>query len=280
VIGVCFQGLTDEYILRLKAAFEKRAEELGYNYLFSDGQMNARIQVSQVENYIQQEVDCIVLNPVSLSECAPAVSAANDAGIPIITLISTTDNQADCTAYVGSDSYESGVIQAKMAIDDLGGQGDVVLLLGQMGHEAQIGRYKGVRDTIEGTGIQIVAMQSADWSRERGYSIIEYWIKANKSFDAILSQNDAMALGAISALREQNLISQVKVYGIDGQHDALISLVSGDLTGSVLQDAEEQGRQCAEVALVTAMGKPVERTYIIPYRPLRKHDAAQYLAGK
>lgn len=279
VIGVCFQGLTDEYILRLKAAFEARALELGYTYLFSDGQMSAQIQVSQVENYIRQDVDCIVLNPISLSACAPAVTAANKADIPIITLISTTENQSECKSYVGSDSYESGVIQAQMAIEDLGGQGEVVLLLGQMGHEAQIGRYQGVKDTLKQTRIEIVAIQSGNWSRDEGYRIIESWIKAHKPFDAVLSQNDAMALGAISALKDYQLIPRVKVYGIDGQRDALLSLISGDLAGSVLQDAEKQGRQCADVALAAANKEEVDSSYLIPYLPLNASNAADYLTG-
>ena len=83
IIGVCFQGLADEYILRLKAAFEERANELGYGFLFSDGQMNGRIQVKQVENYIRQGVDCIVINPISMTECAPAIEAAVSAQIQI-----------------------------------------------------------------------------------------------------------------------------------------------------------------------------------------------------
>lgn len=92
VIGVSFQGLSDEYIVRLSDAFQARADELGVKLQVADGQMDAETQVGQVENFIAQKVDAIVLNPISMDGCAPAVQAAKDAGIPIITLISITSN--------------------------------------------------------------------------------------------------------------------------------------------------------------------------------------------
>ena len=171
VIGVSFQGLSDEYIVRLSDAFKEKAEELGVTIQVADGQMNAEKQVGQVENFIAQKVDVIVLNPISADGCAPAVTAAREAGIPIITLISTTSNQEEANAYVGSDAIESGEIQGGMVVEDLEGKGNIVVMYGQMGHDAQIGRYTGLLNKLEGTDIEIIAEQTANWSREEGMKI-------------------------------------------------------------------------------------------------------------
>lgn len=275
-IGVSFQGLSDEYIVRLSDAFKTRADEVGVNIQVADGEMNAEKQVSQVENFISQGVDVIVLNPISADGCAPAVSAAKEAGIPIITLISVTSNQDEASTYVGSNAIESGEIQAEMVVDDLNGEGNIVVMFGQMGHDAQIGRYEGLLNTIKDTDIEIIAEQTANWSREEGMQLMENWLSAGKEIDAVVAQNDAMALGAIMAIEEQNLTGKIKVYGIDAQDEALVSVKNGIMAGTVFQNAEEQGTQCVDVAIKAANGEKLEKDYYIPYEGVRAENVEDY----
>lgn len=276
VIGVSFQGLSDEYIVRLSDAFQARADELGVKLQVADGQMDAETQVGQVENFIAQKVDAIVLNPISMDGCAPAVQAAKDAGIPIITLISITSNQDLADAYVGSDSVESGLIEGQMMVEDLGGKGNIVVMYGQMGHDAQIGRYEGLLQAIEGTEIEIIAEQTGNWSREEGMALMENWLASGKQIDAVVAQNDAMALGAVMAIEAKGLTGQIKVYGIDAQAEALDAVENGTMAGTVFQNAEEQGSQCVDVALAAAKGETLEKNYYIPYEGVRAEDVPNY----
>lgn len=277
-IGVTFQGLSDEYIVRLSTAFQAKAKELGVNLIVSDGQMNAEKQVGQVENFIAQGVDVIVMNPISMDGCAPAVDAAVAAGIPILTLISITSNQDLATAYVGSNSVESGEIEAKMLVEDLGGKGNIVVMFGQMGHDAQIGRYEGLNNIIKGTDIKIVAEQTGNWSREEGMKLMENWLSADMSIDAVVAQNDAMALGALQVLLEKGLETKIKVYGIDAQGEALQAVEDGTMAGTVFQNAELQGSSCVEIALSCAQGVKIDANNYIPYEAVRKADVATYKA--
>lgn len=276
VIGVSFQGLSDEYIVRLSDAFKKKAEELGVKIQVADGQMNAEKQVGQVENFIAQKVDAIVLNPISMDGCAPAVQAAKDAGIPIITLISITSNQDIADAYVGSNSVESGEIEGKMVVDDLGGKGSIVVMFGQMGHDAQIGRYDGLKNAIKGTTIEIVAEQTGNWSREEGMKLMENWLSSGKQIDAVVAQNDAMALGALMAIDAKGLTGKIKVYGIDAQGEALDAVEKGTMAGTVFQNAEAQGAKGVEVALEAALGNAIEKNYYVPYVAVRAADVPSY----
>lgn len=275
-IGVSFQGLSDEYIVRLSDAFQQKADEMGVKVQVADGQMNAEKQVGQVENFIAQKVDAIVLNPISADGCAPAVTAAKEAGIPIITLISTTSNQADASTYVGSDAVESGEIQAQMVVEDLNKKGNIVVMFGQMGHDAQIGRYEGLKNTIEETDIEIIAEQTANWSREEGMKLMENWLSSGKEIDAVVAQNDAMALGAVMAIEEKGLSDQIKVYGIDAQGEALEAVEKGTMAGTVFQNAEVQGSECVDVAVKAANGETLESNYYIPYEGVRVEDVDKY----
>jgi inositol transport system substrate-binding protein len=277
-IGVTFQGLSDEYIVRLSNSFQAKAKEIGVNLIVSDGQMNAEKQVGQVENFIAQGVDVIVMNPISMDGCAPAVDAAVAAGIPILTLISITSNQYKATAYVGSDSVESGEIEAEMMVKDLGGKGNIVVMFGQMGHDAQIGRYQGLKNMIEGTDIKIVAEQTGNWSREEGMKLMENWLSTDLAIDAVVAQNDAMALGALQVLIEKGLTDQIKVYGIDAQGEALQAVADGTMAGTVFQNAELQGSSCVEVAVRCAQGETVDANNYIPYEAVRKADVPTYMA--
>ena len=276
-IGVSFQGLSDEYIVRLSDAFKARAEELGVKIIISDGQMNAEKQVGQVENFIAQGVDAIVLNPISMDGCAPAVQAAVDAGIPIITLISITSNQDIATAYVGSDAKESGLIEGQMLVEDMQ-EGNIVVMFGQMGHDAQIGRYDGLQEALQGTKIQIIAEQTGNWSREEGMKLMENWLASGKEINAVVAQNDAMALGAVMAIEAKGLTGTIKVYGIDAQAEALKAVADGTMNGTVFQNAEAQGAQGVDVALEAALGNAVEKNYYIPYEAVRAAQVPEYEA--
>lgn len=276
-IGVSFQGLSDEYIVRLSDAFKKRAEELGVKILIGDGQMNAEKQVGQVENFIAQKVDAIVMNPISMDGCAPAVQAAVDAGIPIITLISITSNQDIASAYVGSNAKESGLIEGKMLVEDMQ-EGNIVVMFGQMGHDAQIGRYEGLKEAIADTKIQIIAEQTGNWSREEGMKLMENWLSSGKEIHAVVAQNDAMALGALMAIDAKGLTGQIKVYGIDAQAEALQAVADGRMNGTVFQNAEAQGAAGVEVALEAALGHAIEKNNYIPYEPVRADQVPEYQA--
>ena len=277
-IGVTFQGLSDAFIVRLSNSFEKEAKSKGVQLSIGDGKMDAATQVSQVENFIAQKVDVIIIDPISSSGCAPAVDDAIAAGIPIITLIQTTSNQTKATAYVGSDAVESGKIETQMLVKDLGGKGNIVVMDGQMGGDAQIGRDNGMKSTLQGTQIKILAEQTANWDREQAVKLMENWITSHSNIDAVLAQNDEMALGAVQVIKEKNLAGKIKVYGIDAEAEALTDVSSGIMEGTVFQNAEEQGKECVDVAINCAQGQKLNADYYIPYEGVRAADVPTYKA--
>ena len=275
-VGASMQGMNDTYIRIVTNAMEKRADELGISLTLLDGEAKAEKQVSQVENLIAQDYDVIILNPISLEGCAPAVDAAVKAGIPIFTLVSVVKNQDKCVTYVGSDAPESGLIQGKMIVEATGGKAKVALIEGPIGHDAQIGRKKGLLEAFEGTDIEIVVEQTANWQRDQALTLMENWIQSGQQFDVVAAQNDNMAMGALKALEDAGIADQVLVFGIDATEDAKAAIKDGRLSGTVFQDAAGQGRMAMDVALKIYNGETVDDYIFIPYLPVDKSNVSQF----
>ena len=275
-VGATMQGLNDTYIRIVTNAMEERAKELGIKLSILDGEGKAEKQVAQVENLIAQNMDVIIMNPMSLDGCAPAVDKAVKAGIPIFTLVSVVKNQDKCVTYVGSDAPESGKIQGEMIIADNGSKGRVALIQGPIGHDAQIGRKEGLMDAFNGTDMEVVVEQTANWQRDQALVLMENWLQAGQNFDIVAAQNDNMAMGALMAIENAGLTDKIKVYGIDATTDAKKAIEENRLMGTVFQDAAGQGRKSIDVAVQIAKGESVDEYIFIPYLPVNKKNLSDF----
>ncbi len=279
-IGISMQGLEAPYVARVKDYIELTLKEIGpeVEAVILDGQENAEKQVSHVENFTSRKMDAIILNPISFDGCVPAVDTAVKAEIPIITLITLVSNQEMCDSFVGSDHYESGVIEAEMMAKKLNGKGSIVILEGVMGIDSQIKRMEGYKYVLSKyPEIKIVAQQTASWRRSEAYAIVQNWIDNDKGFDAVLSENDNMAMGAVMAIEEAGKTGEIMVFGIDGDRDALQAVADGRLEGTVFQDAEAQARQAVYCAINLARRKPIYKEYVIPFQAVTKENVGDYL---
>jgi ABC-type sugar transport system substrate-binding protein len=276
-VGATMQWLNDTYIRLVTNAMEARAKELGISLTILDGEGKAEKQIAQVEQMIAQEFDVIIMNPMSLDGCAPAVDAAVKAGVPIFTLVSIVKNQDKAVTYVGSDAPESGKIQGEMIVKATGGKGNVALMMGPIGHDAQIGRKKGLMEALAGKGYNVVVEQTANWQRDQAMQLMENWLQAGHKIDIVAAQNDNMAMGALMAVEKAGLAGKILVFGIDATEDASKAVKEGRLAGTVFQDAAGQGRRAVDVAVQIAKGEAVPKTIFIPYLPVDKSNVDQYL---
>jgi len=277
-IGVSMQGLTAPYIAGMAQHFEEIGKEMGLNVMVLDGQEDATTQNNQIDNFIEQGVDAIVFNPISYDGGAPGVDAAVAAGIPIIIAQTSVSNVDKAVTYVGSSHYENGKMEIEGMIKDVGNKCKIVVMEGVMGIDAQIDRMKAYEDVIaENPGIEVVAKSNADWDRAKGMQLVENWLSAGDEFDVVLSQNDNMALGAVEALRSHDLLGKVKVYGIDGDADALMSIQAGEMTATSWQDSENIARKALEACVKAANGETVEKNINVPGTWVTKDNVADYL---
>ncbi len=277
VIGASMLGMQSEYIVNLADQMQKKADELGVELIIVDGEKSALKQIEQVESFIAQKVDAIILNPCEVEACSPAISKALAANIPIINVNSETSIKP--TAFVGSNDLESARIAMKFIAEKLGGKGNIVMIHGLMGQAAQILREKGANEILmEYPNLKIIAAQTGDWDRAKSMDLMENWIQAYGSkIKAVFAQNDEMAMGAMKALQAAGLKDKVVVVGIDAIVDALQAVKKGELDATVFQDAKNQGFGAIETAVKIVKKQPFESNLLVPFLLVKKDNVDQFL---
>lgn len=263
-IGATFQAF-DEFPQSIADAMKARAAELGASVNVVSADNSSEAQLSQVENFVNQRVAAIVVNPVDPTATEPITEAATSAGIPLVYVNERPDNLPDGVAYVGSDSYVAGELQMTRLAELAGHKGSVVILEGTSSERARQ-RTRACRDVVaKNPQMRIVRSGIADWSRDKALDTMENWLQSGEQIDVVCANNDEMALGAIQALTNAGLLDQVVVGGIDATADGLAAMRAGELEVTVLQDAVGQGSAAVETALKLARGEQVESSIDIPY---------------
>jgi inositol transport system substrate-binding protein len=280
VIGVSLMNLSSEFIVMLQRAMEDKAKEMGVRLIVNDAERSAEKQVRQVEGFVAQDVDAIILNPCEVEASAPAVDRAIDAGIPVVNVNSETRSAP--TAFVGSRDEESGRIAMEYIAQRLSGRGNVVVMHGFMGQAAQIKRDSGAREILaKHPGLKVLADQTAEWDRAKAMSLMENWIQSyGDRIQAVFAQNDEMAMGALIAIEQAGLKGKVVVAGVDAITDALQAVKDGRLDATVFQDARGQGGAAVETAFKLARGEPVRKEVFIPFRLVTRDNVGEFLPDK
>jgi inositol transport system substrate-binding protein len=242
-----------------------------------DAQSDVQKQFSQVENFVAQKVDAIILNPCELEASTPAVDYVKKAGIPLVLVNQTTKSVGD--SYIGSNDFEAGRIAMEAIAKKLNGQGGVLMLHGIMGTSAQLQREAGAREVFaKYPGLKLVDHQTASWDRAKAMALTENWIQAHKGkFSAVFAHNDEMAMGALLALERAGLKKDVYVIGIDAIAQALSAVKEGRLDATVFQDAVGQGKGSVDAAIHLAKKQPCAKETMIPFQLVTRENVTQFL---
>ena len=166
VIGVSLMNLSSEFIVMLDHGLQTKAKREGVQLLINDAERSADKQVHQVESFVAQGVDAIILNPCEFEASSPAMNAAAAAAIPVINVNSETRSAP--TAFVGSRDEESARIAIEFIANKLAGQGNLLMINGFMGQAAQLKRDRGAREVLaKYPGLHLLADQTADGTAPR-----------------------------------------------------------------------------------------------------------------
>jgi inositol transport system substrate-binding protein len=276
-VGVSLLNLSSEFIVMLNRGLETKAQELGVRLIVNDAQRSAERQVQQVENFIAQRVDAVLLNPCEVEASSPAVDKALAAGIPVVNVNSETRSVP--TAFVGSRDEESAELAMGYLAARLGGRGNVVMMHGFMGQAAQLKRDFGARQVLTNhPGLRLLAHQTAEWDRAKAVSLMENWIQAHgTNLQAVFAQNDEMGLGAVVALEQAKLKDRVVVASVDAIADALQAVKDGRLDATVFQDAAGQAGTALETAVHIVRKQPYEKQVLIPFQLVTSSNVQQFL---
>lgn len=279
VIGAALPDFDDKWLSYLQDGIKEYEEsQENVEVIYVDAMNDPAQQLSQVENFIQQQVDAILMVPVDTVSAPGIVEQANSADIPIVIVNRYFEGVEEATAYVGSESIEAGKMQMEEVAKLLDGKGNIAIMNGMMGHEAQIMRTEGNKQVIEEyPDLEIVLEGTAEWDRDQGMALMENWLQSGQEIDAVVANNDEMAIGAIMALEAQGKLDDVVVAGVDATKDALEYVQSGKLDVTVFQDPWGQGGGGLEIAVKAAKGEEVEQLNWVPYELVTKDNVEEYV---
>ncbi|WP_339115148.1 sugar ABC transporter substrate-binding protein [Thioclava sp. GXIMD2076] len=248
-----------------------------------DAQLDVARQLNQVQNMVANGVDAIIVNPVDGAATPAMTAVARDAGIPIVYVNhppAEHENMPEGASFVGSDEKQSGTMQTRAVCEMLGGKGKVLVLMGPLENEASMVRTRDIEEVISQApcdGMEIVDKQVGNWNRTQGADLTTNWLTAGIPFDAIISNNDEMAIGAIQSLRAAGAdMDRIVVAGIDATPDGLAAMRAGDLDVTVFQNATKQGQVTLQTALDMAAGQSVEGNIWVPFEPVTPDTLDQY----
>ncbi|ABI86862.1 periplasmic binding domain protein [Burkholderia ambifaria AMMD] len=285
-IGVTMASFDDTFLTFLtilRNSIGDAAKKDGATVQIEDGGNDVGKQLSQVQNMIAQKVDAIIVNAVDTDATPKITKMVSAAKIPLVYVNRKPvdfDKLPAGVAVVASDEKQSGTLQARQVCKLLGGKGDILVLMGELSNESARARTKDIEDVIatkDCSGMKIVDKREGKWSRTQGQDITMNWLSSGTKFDAIVSNNDEMAIGAINALKAaRKLTPKTVVAGIDATPDGLAAMKSGELKVSVYQNAAGQGAQAVATALKLAKKQPVDRYVNVPFELVTPENMNQY----
>ena len=289
-IGVSMALFDDNFLTVLRNGMIDYAKTLdGVTLQVEDAQNDVAKQQSQVQNFIASGVDAIIVNPVDTDATVALSKIAGDAGIPLVYVNREPVNVNELPAkqaFVASDERESGTLETQEVCRLLKEAGkteaNIVVMMGELSNQAARQRTQDVHDVIatpECSFMKIVEEQTANWQRTQASDLMTNWLSAGVQFDAVVSNNDEMAIGAIQALKAAGKDTTREIIGgVDATQDALAAMKAGDLKVTVFQDAAGQGKGAVDTALQIAKGDKVDTKVYIPFKLVTPANVDEYLS--
>jgi len=303
-IGVTIYKYDDNFMSVVRKAIEKYGKDSPQvQLLMNDSQNDQSKQNDQIDVLLAKGVKALAINLVDPAAAGTVIEKARAQNVPVVFFNKEPSRKAldsyDKAYYVGTDSKESGIIQGDLIAKhwaanpnwDLNKDGQIqfVLLKGEPGHPDAEARTSYVIKELNDKGIKTDQLQldTAMWDTAQAKDKVDAWLSgpnANK-IEVIIANNDAMAMGAVEALKAHNKTS-IPVFGVDALPEALSLVKSGAMAGTVLNDANGQAQATFDLAKNLAEGKPAnegtkwvieDKVVRIPYVGVDQENLAQFV---
>ncbi|EKN48304.1 MULTISPECIES: sugar ABC transporter substrate-binding protein [Pseudomonas syringae group] len=279
-IGVSIARVDDNFMTYVRNGLDDAARQENVQIQFEDAQGDVVRQLNQVQGFLNQKVDAVIVLPVDTSATASMTRAAVAAKIPLVYVNRHPDERKLPTGVVtvASNDIEAGQLQMRYLAEKLGGKGTLAIIMGDLAQNATHDRTEGVKQILKDyPNIKVVEQQSAEWQRSKGMDLTSNWLLAGSRFDAIIANNDEMAIGAAMALQQAGKAKgEVAIVGIDGLPDGLAAIKRGMLVASVFQDPKAQAASAMQSAIKMIKGEPVTADVWVPFQLITPENLATF----
>ena len=294
-VGICIYKFDDAFMTTYRTALTKMLEDKGYTVTCMDGKNDQATQTEQINTFIAQGVDALIINPVNTSAADTIVSAVKDADIPTVLINREPTAEAmaayDKLVYVGCDARQSGTMQGELILDtdtkgDINGDGVVKYIMIQGDPENIDAQYRTEYSVkaLEDAGMKVeqLDLQRGDWDRNKGQEIAQNDLaKFGDDIEVVFCNNDDMAIGALQAIQAAGRTVNKDIYlvGVDALDAALNEVEAGNMTGTVLNDANAQAEkavECMEGLLAGDTYAEGEQSVYVDYVKVTPENVAQF----
>ncbi len=274
-VGLMLQDISNPFFASMQDSMEQAAQEQGFTLNVQDGRQDLAAQNDQIDAFIQQGMDLILLNAVDSSGIASAVVRAQAAGIPVVA-VDVDAEGAD--AAVTTDNVEAGRQSCQALVDALGGQGNIFMVEGTPTTAPQ-DRVKGCEEVLAANpGVTVVARQAGENDRASGLALTTDMLTANQDVQGIFAINDPEALGADLAVAQAGR-SGITIVGVDGSPEAVKALQdpNSNFVASAAQDPGGMALEALEVGKgIVAGNPPAERVTLLEPTLVTKENVSSY----
>ena len=301
-IGISIYQFADNFMTLYRTELVRYlTEDLGFNesnIVVQDGKNDQAEQTNQINNFITDQVDVMILNLVQSSSAPQVTDMCNDAGIPVVYINRQPDEaESDRWAsdgikatYIGADARQSGTYQGEEILEtenkgDINGDGKVSYIMVQGDPENIDAQYRTEYSvkalTDAGVETEELLLQRGDWDQAKGQQIVQDALtQFGDQVEVVFCNNDAMALGALQAIETagRKVGEDILLLGVDALTEALQNVQDGKMTGTVFNDHIGQSHAAAEIAGKMAAGESVETVNMVDYIKVTKDNAADILA--
>ncbi len=275
-IGLLVQDMSNPFFSAMDKGAQKAAAEIGASVNTQDAQLDLATQNNQIDTFIQQGVNLIVVSAVNEVGLEPAIQRAKEAGI-IVIAVDTPAKGAD--AVVMTNAVQAGERSCEYLFTQMGGKGEVLLIDGTP-IQTIIDRIQGCRNVAaKFPDIKIVGQQASKNDRASGLAVTTDMLTANPDVTGIFGMNDPSALGAVLAVEQAGKNSQIKVTGVDGSPEAVAELKreGSPFIGTATQNPGGMVQEAIRIAQEMAAGKaPAERTVLIESVLVTRDNVGEY----
>jgi inositol transport system substrate-binding protein len=279
-IGICVTDFKDKFLSYMVSEMKNYSKSLiGVEIEYVDSKKDSNVQLEQAENFIDEGVDVLVVNPVDRDLTKPISDKAKAAGIPIISFNNEFDDPNEIACSIQSDSKQSGILEMEYLANKMNYKGNVAIIMGTLGQDGQRLRTQAFHEVIEKyPDMKIVAEQTAGWSRSKGMALMEGWLESGKDIDIVACENDEMAIGAIMAIEKSKKSEDITVGGIDATPEALDYLKAGKLAVTVSQNLDVQSQAVLDAAVKIAKGEKVDKAVKFPNELVTPENVNKYMS--
>ena len=277
-IGLAVANLQADFFNQIKQSVVAEADRIGVTVFTVDARGDSATQVNQIQDLITKEVDAIIYIPAGATAASVPVKAAQDAGIPVVTVDRNPDD-APGNTFIATDSVAAARVLGDWVVEQTNGKARIGVIQGQIGTTPEIARNKGFNEAIaDEPGMEIVAKQASTmWMQDEGFKIAQDMLQRDPEINVFFGRADALALGAAQAVKVANLPHKVMIVGFDGDLAGLEAVEKGVLAATMTQQTQFMGRLAIRSAIDFINGVYVPATQLQNATLTTKDNVAKFI---